>query len=72
MALQHREQLKKIALNEAVLVNYYASLAPVNESFTLKDGSQTLQVKKATNQKSFCICQQCCNGDRQRCKNLTS
>ena len=34
MALQHREQLKKIALNEAVLVNYYASLAPVNESFT--------------------------------------
>ncbi len=53
MALQHREQLKKIALNEAVLVNYYASLAPVNESFTLKDGSQTLQVKKATNQNPF-------------------
>ena len=53
MALQHREQLKKLALNEAVLVNYYASLAPVNESFTLKDGSQTLQVKKTTNQNPF-------------------
>ena len=35
------------------MVNYYASLAPVNESFTLKDGSQTLQVKKATNQNPF-------------------
>ena len=53
MKLQGRPQLSKITTGDGVLVNYYASQAPVNEQFALQGSTRVLQIKQATNNNPF-------------------